>query len=130
MTLSKSHALTRGDTVARKVMLVDDLDGSPATETVTISYKNVEYTLDLSEDNALMLDESLQPFLSKATRNTKKRARTNSSDKAKNDGIREWARANGHDIPMRGRIPESIRSAYENRLDTSAASDKAPTHTY
>lgn len=108
--------------MARKVMLVDDLDGSPADETVSISYKGAEYTLDLSRDNAEALDGVLRPFLSKATRNSKKRTRSSAADKAKNDSIREWARATGHEIPMRGRIPESIRHAYENRTENATAS--------
>lgn len=110
--------------MARKVMLVDDLDGSPADETVSITYKGAEYTLDLSRDNAEALDSALRPFLSKATRNSKKRPRSNAADKAKNDSIREWARATGQEIPMRGRIPESIRHAYENRHENSAPSNQ------
>lgn len=109
--------------MARKVVLVDDLDGTPASETVVITYKGSEYTLDLSKENAERLDGTLEPFLSKATRNTKKRSRANSSDKAKNDRIRDWARENGHDIPMRGRIPEQIRSSYENRGAATADRD-------
>ena len=111
--------------MARKVMLVDDLDGSPADETVSITYKGSEYTLDLSSDNAGALDNALHPFLSKATRNSKKRPRSSAADKAKNDSIREWARAAGHEIPMRGRIPESIRHAYETRQDNSASSTQS-----
>ena len=105
----------RNKAMARKIMLVDDIDGTPAKHSVSISYKGAEYTLDLSDDNAERLDNALEPFLSKAVKTGKKRVRSSASDKAKNDSIRDWARENGHDIPMRGRIPESIRTAYESR---------------
>ncbi|MFD0391841.1 histone-like nucleoid-structuring protein Lsr2 [Streptomyces nogalater] len=29
------------------------------------------------------------------------------------EAIRAWARANGHDVPMRGRIPARVRQAWE-----------------
>ncbi|MGX5718017.1 histone-like nucleoid-structuring protein Lsr2 [Arthrobacter sp. MAHUQ-56] len=112
--------------MARKVMLVDDIDGTPAKHSVSITYKGSEYTLDLSQENADRLDNALEPFLSKATRTGKKRARASAGDKAKNDSIRDWARENGHDIPMRGRIPESIRAAYENRDQGGESAHSAP----
>ncbi|MDO5867095.1 MULTISPECIES: Lsr2 family protein [Paenarthrobacter] len=112
--------------MARKVMLVDDLDGTPAKHSVSITYKGSEYTLDLSQENADRLDDALEPFLSKAAKTGKKRVRSSASDKAKNDSIRDWARENGHDIPMRGRIPESIRAAYENRNEGANTSHAEP----
>nr|WP_268256275.1 histone-like nucleoid-structuring protein Lsr2 [Streptomyces minutiscleroticus] len=33
--------------------------------------------------------------------------------------MREWARANGHDVPMRGRIPAAVRQAWEEAHGSS-----------
>ena len=41
------------------VVLVDDLDGNDATETVTFALDGVEYEIDLSEENAAKLRDSL-----------------------------------------------------------------------
>ncbi len=45
------------------VELVDDVDGSPAAETVSFGLDGVQYQIDLSEGNATALREALAPYI-------------------------------------------------------------------
>lgn len=96
-------------------MLIDDIDGTVAAESVTLSYRGAEYSIDLSEDNARRLDEALEPFLQYASKSSGRKSKISATERAKNDKIRQWAKASGHSVPARGRIPESTRRAYEER---------------
>ena len=107
------------------VVLVDDIDGNDAVETVTFALDGVEYEIDLSEDNANKLRESLSLYIGHGRRTGGRRrsgdqktsrGRSGSSGSA-SDGpsaseIREWARANGHTVPDRGRVSAEVREAY------------------
>ncbi len=93
-----------------KVLLVDDIDGGEAQETVSFALDNVAYEIDLSQDNAKKLRDSLTEWIQPARKVTAKRARGRSSDVKK---IRVWARENGFEVPERGRIASEIREAYE-----------------
>jgi maltooligosyltrehalose synthase len=100
--------------MAKKVMLIDDIDGSPAHQTVTLAYKGVSYSIDLNHHNAESLDNALRPYLDKAARETKKRTRTSPQNRERNDNIRIWAHQNSVDVPDRGRIPASVIAEYES----------------
>jgi hypothetical protein len=50
------------------VKLVDDLDGSPAEETVAFGLDGKSYEIDLNKANAARLRKLLDPFLEKASR--------------------------------------------------------------
>ena len=54
--------------MARKVqvLLVDDLDGGEADETLSFSLDGATYEIDLSSTNAKKLRDSLQPFVDHA----------------------------------------------------------------
>jgi hypothetical protein len=103
------------------VELVDDIDQSPASETVSFGLDGVQYQIDLSEANATALREALAPYLGHARRAAgggRRRAGTTTagagSDKSGPSAaeIREWARANGWDVPDRGRVSSEVREAY------------------
>src|SRR3954469_22450687 len=49
-----------------QVLLVDDLDGGEADETVSFSLDGATYEIDLSGSNAKRLRDSLQPFVDHA----------------------------------------------------------------
>ena len=51
-----------------RVRLVDDLDGSEASETVTLNFYQPVYEVELSEENAAKLRDALAPFVSAARR--------------------------------------------------------------
>ena len=107
--------------MVQKVMvtLIDDVDGSPADETVLFSLDGVNYEIDLTADNAAKLRDALAPWVGHARRSGGRRAAgrrtarpggsSSSGDAAK---IREWARANGFTVSDRGRIPAEVTEAY------------------
>jgi Lsr2 len=128
-------------TVAQHVetRLVDDLDGSEADETVTFALAGRQYEIDLSGENAAKLRDSLASFVAAARRSggrqrptttTRTGARAASavaSDREHTAAVREWARQNGHEISDRGRIPNSVLEAYEQRnAAPSSATEEAP----
>ena len=112
--------------MAQKVIVetVDDLDGTVITDgsggTVSFSFQGRSYEIDLSEENRDRLAEALEPFISKARPTGQRRPqatpRSSSSSTAgagKLQDIREWARANGHQVSDRGRISKAVQDAYE-----------------
>lgn len=108
-----------------QVLLVDDLDGGTATETVTFGLDGSGYEIDLSSENANKLREVLAPFVGHARRASRatparvaapggRPARGSARiDREQTQAIREWARKNGHAVSDRGRIPAAVVEAYE-----------------
>lgn len=106
--------------MARKLIehIYDDLDGTLITSpndgcTVTFTIDQAAYEIDLTVAHAEELKTNLQPFI-KAARQIRppQPARRTQRSKKKLDEIREWARANGHELSDRGRIPYTIEDAY------------------
>jgi hypothetical protein len=99
------------------ITLVDDIDGtSSADETVSFSLDGVSYEIDLSSDNAGKLRDALAIYVANAERigGRKSTGRAASGNSRKQVGdVREWARANGHTVNDRGRIPADIQAAYD-----------------
>ncbi|MFG2139142.1 Lsr2 family protein [Streptomyces sp. NPDC048650] len=101
-----------------QVLLVDDLDGGEADETVTFSLDGKSYEIDLTVANADKLRESLADFV-KAGRRTGGRAAGRGKARAASGGsqdtakIRAWAKENGYNVNDRGRVPADIREAFE-----------------
>ena len=108
-----------------QVLLVDDLDGGTATETVAVGLDGSGYEIDLSSENADKVREALAPFVGharRASRTTTVKPGTPGRpgrsgariDREQTQAIREWARKNGHKVSERGRIPASIFEAYNS----------------
>jgi hypothetical protein len=99
-----------------QVILVDDIDGGPAEETLSFSLDGVSYEIDLSSANAARLRDSFAPYVGTARRvggrSSAGRGRRGSGDN-RTAQIREWARANGHPVNERGRVAAGIVSAYD-----------------
>jgi hypothetical protein len=95
--------------------LVDDIDGSEATTTVTFSVAGVDYTIDLNDKNVAKFDKAVAPFVEHAQRIGGRRQKGASVTKISSNAkaVRSWAQANGYAIPDRGRIPGDIIAAYE-----------------
>lgn len=97
----------------------DEVEGS----SVTFAVGGRNYELDLCDEHKAEFDDSLATYVgaarSTASRNgkngtSKSRSRSNGSrSKGDRKDVREWARANGHDIGERGRIPAEVMDAYE-----------------
>lgn len=108
----------RTSCMARKetVELIDDLDGTTASETVRFGLDGRSYEMELSAKNAGKLRKSLEPYLAAGRKITGKGVRVPAQhDPSQNAAIREWALAEGYEIGDRGRIAETIREAYTAR---------------
>lgn len=108
--------------MARKTIttLIDDLDGSPADQTVWLRLNDRAVTLDLTDDNAARLEELLTPYLDAGRHERVAKASTQARSrhdedvaKAENAKIRVWARTNGWpNLSDRGRLPKDAQTAY------------------
>lgn len=99
-----------------QVILEDDLDQSPADETVTFGLDGVTYEIDLSNDNAKKLRDDLATWVGHARRagGRKTSGRSTSGSKRKDlAAVREWARKKGYDVSDRGRVAADVLEAYD-----------------
>lgn len=96
------------------IELIDDLDGSAATQTVTFALDGVSYEVDLNDVNASQIRSSLVPFVETARRTggRKQNAAEPRAAGLNTKNIRTWAVAQGLPINPRGRVPESIIQQY------------------
>lgn len=108
--------------MARRTLVqqTDDLDGTPATETVAFGLDGVEYEIDLSARNAARLRSELERYQVAGRRTSPRSARptrpsnptTTRVDPAQMAAIRAWAQRRGLDVNPRGRIPQDVLDAY------------------
>lgn len=102
------------------VVLVDDLDGSDAVETVSFALDGVDYEIDLNDKHAGELRNALALYIGHGRRTGGRRRKASSGKAAKASSagepsaseIRAWARDNGWDVPERGRVAAEVREAY------------------
>ncbi|MFI6350787.1 Lsr2 family protein [Streptomyces sp. NPDC050560] len=104
-----------------QVLLVDDLDGGEADETVTFALDGKTYEIDLTTSNADKLRGLLEPYVKGGRRTggraTGGRGRTRAASSGGGQDtaqIRAWAKENGYEVNDRGRVPANIRQAYED----------------
>ena len=108
------------------VILVDDLDGSDAAETVSFGLDGVDYEIDLNESHSAELREALALYVGHGRRTGGRRRRGQAASGSRpatkaaaaaggptEAEIRAWARENGWNVPERGRVSADVRSAYE-----------------
>ncbi|QKZ21056.1 histone-like nucleoid-structuring protein Lsr2 [Streptomyces chartreusis] len=107
--------------MAQKIATVytDDLTGKESEEvqTHTFSLDGINYEIDLVSENYDKLFAALAPFITGGRKIGRKRS-TGRSRRPSVDGptskeLRRWARENNYQINDRGRLPASIREAYE-----------------
>ncbi|WP_283139209.1 histone-like nucleoid-structuring protein Lsr2 [Rhizohabitans arisaemae] len=102
--------------MAKKTVVVDDLDQTSGAETVYFALDGVTYEIDLNEGNASKLRNALTPFIEKGrkvgggTRRALKPSRGMSRDETAK--IREWAKEQGQQVSERGRIAQRIVDLY------------------
>ena len=113
--------------MARKmqIMLEDDLTGDVledgAGETVLFGLDGTAYEIDLSTSNAADLREAFARYTGAGRKVAAQRGGGSSSSGRRSAGggrqdlaaIREWAKANGHEVSERGRIKTSVIEAYD-----------------
>lgn len=101
-----------------EVVLVDDLDGGPAEETVQFSLDGVSYEIDLNAENAQALRDAVATYVGHGRRVGGRRSAgrgggrvaSRSSETAQ---IRTWAKEQGLPVNERGRIPATIVAQYQ-----------------
>ncbi|GAB3490683.1 histone-like nucleoid-structuring protein Lsr2 [Nocardiopsis coralliicola] len=103
-----------------QVLLVDDLDGGEADETVSFGVDGTTYEIDLSTDNASQLRDVLDRYV-KAARKApaksggrgRRQQQRSAPSRERSAEIRAWAKAQGKQVNERGRIPAAIVAEYE-----------------
>ena len=120
MTWFTSNFGFQGIRMAQRVniILVDDIDGGDADETVTFGLDGSTYEIDLSSKNAAKLRDAVAPYVGHARKVGGRRSSGGRRTAASGNGpsareIREWARANGWNLSDRGRVAAEVRQAYE-----------------
>ncbi len=107
------------------VILIDDLDGSEAEESVKFSVDGVSYEIDLSGKNAQKLRNAFSQYVDSARRVGGRAARGRAPKAAARGGggsrkpetaeIRAWAKDQGYEVSDRGRIPADVIEAYHGK---------------
>lgn len=99
-------------------VLVDDLDGTEAVESVLLGWNGQWRRIELSEKNLAALSKAVDRFW-EAGRPVAERAGAGRRPRARADAdgrdpkaIRAWAAANGIAVPSRGRIPADVERQY------------------
>lgn len=100
------------------IILVDDIDGSDADETVSFGLDGTTYEIDLKNKHAAALRDALATYVGHARKVSGARGRraTRSTTTAMGPSareVRDWARSNGFKVPDRGRIPSDVREAFD-----------------
>lgn len=100
-----------------RVDLVDDVDGSPAEESVNFALDGVSYVIDLSAENASKLRDDLSRWTANARRTggRRTRGRRPTGGPTANE-VRQWAKEQGYEVSERGRVANEIREAYDLSL--------------
>jgi len=100
------------------IVLVDDLDGTEATETVSFGLDGTTYEIDLNDANAAALREALSGYVGHARKvagggRRTRRSSAGSSSASNTKDVREWAKAQGMEVSERGRISADVQQAYD-----------------
>jgi hypothetical protein len=100
------------------VILIDDITGGEADETVEFALDGTSYEIDLGHGNSQELRDLLKPYINKGRKVTgtarrPSRSRATASDEARNKEMRAWAKAQGLKVNERGRVPADIVTKYE-----------------
>ena len=121
--------------MAKKVIIVDDIDGTEGDGIVThrFSLGSDFYEIDLCPQNLLSLRTALEPFVSAGRRvrggNRRKpepapRPQGNSAldfPRQQRLAIRNWARDNGYDVADRGAFSQDVLAAYREASEEAEA---------
>lgn len=100
--------------MAQKIIIqtTDDIDGSKDAQTHSFGIDGATYEIDLSDENAALLREALEPFVNSARRiSNSRRARPSSNIRQKD--VRRWAMENNLPVNPRGRISGAVLEQYE-----------------
>ncbi|WP_026360155.1 histone-like nucleoid-structuring protein Lsr2 [Amycolatopsis nigrescens] len=113
-----------------RVEMLDDLDGSVASQTVPFTLDGVHYEIDLSDGNAAELRDELAKYVAAGRRTGGRKIRGAGSKPAdpgqrdRNREIRVWANANGYQLAERGRIAAEVVAAFDDAQRKPVAAKK------
>lgn len=125
------------------VQLVDDLDGTTASdiETVSFALDGATYEIELAPKNARKLRDNMTEFVDQARRTGGRKKRGTAtkpaapatrptpapapSNREQTKAIREWARNQGHNLSSRGRIPAHIIEEFEQAHEPKQQAKKS-----
>jgi len=108
--------------------LIDDIDGSAASDTYVFGLDGTWYEIDLNDKNAKKLNDALSVFVAAGRRGEagRRSARTRgrqakqgrpatrlAPDREQTTAIRNWARSQGLTVSDRGRLSQSIIDQFE-----------------
>jgi hypothetical protein len=100
-----------------EIILTDDLDGSPADETVRFGVDGTHYEIDLSKGHAEELRAALAPFVQAARRvpAASRRAGRAAGRKAGPSpaDVRAWAKTEGIEVKEKGRVPSDLMVRFQ-----------------
>jgi hypothetical protein len=99
-----------------QVLLIDDIDGGKAEETLTFALDGVTYEIDLNEGHARELRDSLGRWLASGRRVSGRAQRGRgrpAGDAGMTARVRQWAKQSGLGVSERGRISAEVRAAYD-----------------
>ncbi|HZS20358.1 MAG TPA: Lsr2 family protein [Pseudonocardiaceae bacterium] len=102
---------------------IDDIDGSPAERTFAFAVDGTNYEIDLSAQNIAEFKSAIGGFIESARkvqgsrsndgRRTRGARASGRQSREQTQAVRQWARQHGHNVGNRGRIPASIRQAFD-----------------
>jgi hypothetical protein len=102
------------------VLLIDDLDGGTADETVAFGLDGSIYEIDLSAENAGQLRDALAAYVAHGRKastvrgvSRRRGASAHAGGSVKTAEIRHWARSNGYSVNDRGRIASDVMEAFQ-----------------
>ena len=101
-----------------QVILVDDIDGGSATETVSFALDGTSYEIDLSTKNAARLRDVVAPYVASARKVGGRSTRRSSGRRAaagenRTAEIRAWAKSKNMKVSERGRVSAEIVAKYD-----------------
>jgi hypothetical protein len=104
--------------------LTDDLDGTDASQTLVFGWDGHVYEIDLNDDHAKELAETLDLYSKAAPRKIRMRLSVDArnvtasgktpggsrtpAQREESESIRAWANRNGYTVSQRGRIPAAV----------------------
>jgi hypothetical protein len=102
------------------VVMTDDLTGGDASQTIHFSLDNAEYVIDLNDKNAAALRADFDKYIEAGRKHRgeagaakPKRGAARPTSAVDTAAVREWARANGHEVSERGRVSKKIIEAFQ-----------------
>lgn len=109
----------KGNNMAKRtqILFVDDLTGDELPDgqgqTVTFSLDGTSYEIDLDKTNAAKLREDIKRYTDAGRRIGRQSSGPRTASRREDTrAVRAWARANGHEVNERGRIPAAVMEAF------------------